>query len=258
MKMSSHICINIVLIVIYIHYFGLPSIKKYVHKGVIIVMEEDKESQIIPPGTLSDGYIIMSKMSKIEYSNILVITILPWNRTGWKNDEDDIPCKEEDKGKKFIECVENNSYTAKELLLTGVDFSTPEKYLTKSKGYFANNMSAIHQYFTIDPGDITYESQTTLWITLNKSLNYYIYLMDPKLHITSDSPDIVPRILLTLNKNTQLFFHYKVAAQAQDIKSQKISTKSQKISTKMCACRQLDMKNLIELKTHVSHRLVTI
>ena len=57
--MSSHICINIVLIVIYIHYFGLPSIKKYVHKGVIIVMEEDKESQIIPPGTLSDGYVIL-------------------------------------------------------------------------------------------------------------------------------------------------------------------------------------------------------
>ena len=150
-------------------------------------------------------------MSKIEYSNILVITILPWNRTGWKNDKDDIPCKEEDKGKKFIECIENNSYTAKELLLTGEHFSTPEKYLTKSKGYFANNMSAIHQYFNIDPGDITYESQTTLWITLNTSVNYYIYLMDPKLHITSDSPDIVPRILLTLNKNTQLFFHYKVA-----------------------------------------------
>ena len=150
-------------------------------------------------------------MLKIEYSNILVITILPWNhRTGWKNDKDDIPCKEEDKGKKFIECIENNTYTAKELLVTGQDFSTPAKYLTKSKGYFANNMSAIHQYFKIDPGDITYESQTTLWITLNKSLNYYIYLMDPKLHITSDSPDIVPRILLTLNKNTQLFFHYKV------------------------------------------------
>ena len=55
--MSSHICINIVLIVIYIHYFGLPSIKKYVHKGVIIVMEEDKEYQIIPPGTLSNGYV---------------------------------------------------------------------------------------------------------------------------------------------------------------------------------------------------------
>ena len=157
----------------------------------------------------------MSKMSKIEYSNILVITILPWNRTGWKNDKDDIPCKEEDKGKKFIECIENNTYTAKELLTTGQDFSTPEKYLTKCKGYFANNMSAIHQYFMIDPGDITYESQTTLWITLNKSLNYYIYLMDPKLHITSDSPDIVPRILLTLNKNTQLFFHYKVAAKAK-------------------------------------------
>ena len=101
---------------------------------------------------------------------------------------------------------------AKELLMTGQDFLTPEKYLTKSKGYFANNMSAIHQYFMIDPGDITYESQTTLWITLNKSLNYYIYLMDPKLHITSVSPDIVPRILLTLNKNTQLFFHYKVTS----------------------------------------------
>ena len=56
MMMSAHICINIVLLVIYIHYFGLPSIKKYVHKGVIIVMEEDKESQIISPGTLSDGY----------------------------------------------------------------------------------------------------------------------------------------------------------------------------------------------------------
>ena len=66
MKMSAHICINIVLIVIYIYYFGLPSIKKYGHKGVIIVMEEDKESQIIPPGTLSDGYLLCRKCRKLN------------------------------------------------------------------------------------------------------------------------------------------------------------------------------------------------
>ena len=52
MVMFANICINIVLIVIYICYFGVPSIKKYGKKGVIIVIEEDKESQIIPPGTL--------------------------------------------------------------------------------------------------------------------------------------------------------------------------------------------------------------
>ena len=68
-------------------------------------MEEDKESQIIPPGTLSDGYIIMSKMSKIEYSNILVITILPSNRTGWKNDKDDTPCKEEPREKSLLNAL---------------------------------------------------------------------------------------------------------------------------------------------------------
>ena len=60
--MSANICMNIVLIVIYIYYFGLPSIKKYGHKGVIIVMEEDKEAQIIPPGTL----IIMAKCWKLN------------------------------------------------------------------------------------------------------------------------------------------------------------------------------------------------
>ena len=61
--MFANICMNIVLLVIYIYYFGLPSVRKYGNKGVIIVMEEDKESQINPPGTLSDGYRKRQKLN---------------------------------------------------------------------------------------------------------------------------------------------------------------------------------------------------
>ena len=43
----SYVAVNIVLLIIYAHYFGHKSIQKYLKNGVIIVKEE--ENSVLPP-----------------------------------------------------------------------------------------------------------------------------------------------------------------------------------------------------------------
>ena len=50
MKMWQHVLANIILLAIYIYVFGQNSIMKYLKRGVIITIHEEKMSPIDPPG----------------------------------------------------------------------------------------------------------------------------------------------------------------------------------------------------------------
>ena len=50
-KVVTNILVNIVLFIIYAHYFGQQSVKKYLEKGVAIVRYTETPSVIPPPGT---------------------------------------------------------------------------------------------------------------------------------------------------------------------------------------------------------------
>ena len=50
-KIVTNILVNIVLFIIYAHYFGQQSVQKHLEKGVTIVRYTEAPSVIPPPGT---------------------------------------------------------------------------------------------------------------------------------------------------------------------------------------------------------------
>ena len=51
-KLVANIVVNIVLLTLYIFFFGKESVNKYLDEGMIIVTHEEKTSIIEPPGYL--------------------------------------------------------------------------------------------------------------------------------------------------------------------------------------------------------------
>ena len=52
-KLKSNVVINIILIIIYVYFFGQHSLKRFLDKSVIITEHEEKQDTIDPPGTES-------------------------------------------------------------------------------------------------------------------------------------------------------------------------------------------------------------
>ena len=132
----------------------------------------------------------------------LVITVLPINPKsgmGWKSG-DDRACMEY-RGTEFIDCIEKNAFSSKEVFLNNT-----RPWPVTSKHFYTNNITAVLHY--VEDGGITQKITDTLILALNSSLQYYIHFTDPKLQVTSDNPNIVPRILLTLKEHGDGFIVY--------------------------------------------------
>ena len=49
-KFAANICVNVVLLIIYVYFFGHDSVSKYLDKAVITTSKDATSSSIIPPG----------------------------------------------------------------------------------------------------------------------------------------------------------------------------------------------------------------
>ena len=127
----------------------------------------------------------------------------PATGKGWKKDIDvDIPgpCK-----KDITQCFRENAYLTNNVLLN-------MRKSIQAKEFFHDTHFGIVQSLWLDSDVISHKAKPSFssFIHFNSSLPYYIAMMDPKLQFWSESPDITPRIMLTMKKNTQLFFGIKV------------------------------------------------
>ena len=57
-KIVIHVFVNVLLIAIYIQFFGYQSMKRYIDKGINTITTEEKDSAISPFGK-NMSYIIM-------------------------------------------------------------------------------------------------------------------------------------------------------------------------------------------------------
>ena len=48
--MWARFLVNLSLLAFYVYYFGTPSMKKYMEKGILIIKTEETHSSITPPG----------------------------------------------------------------------------------------------------------------------------------------------------------------------------------------------------------------
>ena len=51
-KVLGHILINVILFILFIHFFGIEFVQKYLDKAVIIKVQEEKHPNISLPGKL--------------------------------------------------------------------------------------------------------------------------------------------------------------------------------------------------------------
>ena len=47
---AGNVVVSIALIIIYVYFFGQPSLQKFVDKGIIIIKKDQRTSDIPPPG----------------------------------------------------------------------------------------------------------------------------------------------------------------------------------------------------------------
>ena len=58
-KIAANVAVNIVLLIIYAHYFGRQSIQKFLEKDVTIVKNKETPTNIPPPGKISSEFYIL-------------------------------------------------------------------------------------------------------------------------------------------------------------------------------------------------------
>ena len=51
LKITCYICVNIVLFILYVCFFGKQSFQRYFENGVTIISYEEKPPAITPPGS---------------------------------------------------------------------------------------------------------------------------------------------------------------------------------------------------------------
>ena len=130
---------------------------------------------------------------------------------GWKGASEYPPaqalitfCKDKS-GDKLINCVEDNVYTAKDIFMA--DFKFKPMFAVDSNQsvfvqYYGDNYNGLAQVLYPEPGLISKQMFSTLQVTLNNTLFYYIMIGDPKIMLNTLRPDTVPITLIKLEKGT--------------------------------------------------------
>ena len=95
-------------------------------------------------------------------------------------------------GKKYITCAEEELFYSKNDVFhaANVSFTVKSVFVSQYKG--------IVQSLEFEKGMIGYDIRYTLEISLNSNLFYEVFIMDPKIHILSNSPSTIPRSIITL------------------------------------------------------------
>ena len=175
----------------------------------------------------------------MEY--ILAIIIFPVNPTtasGWKvsdpNPDDPNICSST-RGQTFLQCVEENTFKAEDILNSSNDF-------LKIKLFFIKNFNGLAASAEItNQSVISFDWWSTRGIYLNTTLSYVIHIMDTKLQFITASQDLIPRYVLPLKPQagqTSIFFtairHEKLNQVSRALQFGNLHCDKDKDTIKMC------------------------
>ena len=172
---------------LYANFFGQYSFKKYFSNGVIVVKYEEEPATIPPPA-------------------IIIFPINPNTGNGWKKEVKDVD-EESIYGQflaalKLVACIEGYFYSASDII---------ENIGQEEDSYMLPNLIEVKPFFMGTWNGLVYSVQInndtlmsdnmeqTSDISLNETLSYTIFIMDKNMQFISNSPDVVPRFVLSLN-----------------------------------------------------------
>ena len=113
-------------------------------------------------------------------------------------------------GEDMIQCWEKIAYSIDDIILSNRGFSDIEHF-------YAGYSVGLALSLKIETGMISTSVLSTLHITMNPNMNYYLVITDSKLQATSNNLDLVPRTVIILEKNAgianfvlkgNIFFHF--------------------------------------------------
>ena len=192
--------LQVVLLVTFLVFFGLPAITRYQAKRVVVVLSKRDTEGIVAP----------------------TISIAAWNpetKNGWKGNAsmtfDLIGANCEDQ-RPVVDCIEKKTFskaevfkdvvlglTAKKSVLTQEDQLIREDFTTAWDGIF----HAVNVQERIGPDDSTDQ----LYVLMDKSHIYNIFIHDPNYFIVNENPAGLPSTMLKLNPNSSGNYYYRIS-----------------------------------------------
>ena len=121
---------------------------------------------------------------------------------------------------KFIECIEENSYSAHDVLRFSNSILRPiykddkiyhlyASHINKSihvKPQYVDDYNGMGLFLYSDPGFISEKMDSTLQLHLVNNISYYIVIADPKLMIATARPDSAPTTMIKLKKGAGMTY----------------------------------------------------
>jgi hypothetical protein len=187
---------------VFIIYFGLPSIKRFQKKEVMVVT-----SQRVTEG--------------IKVPAITIIPKNPDTSIGWRINSLNFTfpnliqpfCENTTFGNATIDgCIEENTYSQAETLQDVLLGYTTRKSLLEDEGLVTDDFTHGRAYTlniakTIGPDDTTDQ----LYVAVGYDLNYRIILHDPFYYVVNINPTTFPSILLEIRPNETRSHYYGLA-----------------------------------------------
>ena len=154
-------------------------------------------------------------------------------------------------GEKYIKCHETNTYSEN-------DIFTKLSHSFKIHHFYIHWYFGLPQSIELDIGMITHKFGKSVELNLNRTLDYHIWIMDPRMQVFSQIPETFPRARIDLlqNKTTTVFLKVNVGAHSIDfiLRSDRISILYIVIKSKeFCWCTPSlqDKMACSEFKTHI-------
>ena len=185
-KLVANVVVNIILLIIYIYFFGQHSFKKYFEHGIIVVKYEEKSTnEISPPGGFSSSvyHVYQSQINAI-------LAILLMSKGPELENYKMYPSTfcENTTGQHFIQCIEDGAFLTNDIIL---DMDN----VTVTPIYLSDNVGLLSHILQIDPGVITKDFMTSFKLKLNSSIKYQLSIVGHNLQFLFASPTI-PRSFL--------------------------------------------------------------
>ena len=190
--MAYKFFLYLVLIALYIYFFGLSSFNRYKEESIVTI------NKILPissreisrkPGIKYTLEQIFNKTWKLNVKGLTIIPRDPTTNSGWKNTSFDYLSRQT--GARLQKGLENHAYMYDEIVID-------TKYPVGHEMKIANTQSGLIQLLDSPSEHFTFSPETSQIITLNGSRGYFVSISDPGFSVASANPETIPRTLINL------------------------------------------------------------
>jgi hypothetical protein len=196
LRLSAKPSLQLVLLVVFFQFFGLPSISRFQAREVMVVASRENTGGIDTPA-------------------VTIVARNPKSHLGWKVSNDKFSIKSYcENSTRIDDCIMLNTFNQTEVFKDVILGFTEKQSLLKDKDIWTDDFtnSWIGRTYTLDiKHKIGPKYETSqLFVALSSDLHYTIYLHDLSYFVASDNAFGLPRITLTIFPNETRSTFYKI------------------------------------------------